>query len=85
LSPKEQEAILREFSGLINQASSSLSGGMNIAKETLERSVGHFKAANVLGRIAPSPSTSDSLSHLMDMEPGNCLTFLKTNKIKQSL
>ncbi len=80
LSPKEQEDILKEFSGLINQASSSLSGGMNVAKETLERSVGHFKAANVLGRIAPSPSTSDSLSHLMDMETRQLFNLLKNEQ-----
>ena len=80
LSADEQEDILKEFAGLISHASSSLSGGMNIAKETLERSVGHFKAANVLGRISPTPSTSDSLSHLLDMEPRQLFNLIKSEQ-----
>ncbi len=80
LSADEQEDILKEFAGLISHASSSLSGGMHIAKETLERSVGHFKAANVLGRISPTPSTSDSLSHLLDMEPRQLFNLIKNEQ-----
>ena len=77
LSSREQEDILKEFSRLINHASSSVSGGMDIARETLERSVGHYKAANVLGKIAPKTSESEALSHLLDMDPGQLFNLIK--------
>src|SRR5882672_7624807 len=55
LVPQEiQRDILKEFTGVAVEASTAILGGVAYAQAALEKSVGLFRAANIIGRVAPS-------------------------------
>src|ERR1700743_3657112 len=47
--------ILKDFSEVAVQASASVLGGAGYARGVLEKSVGLFRASDILGRVAPAP------------------------------
>src|SRR5215468_4899512 len=49
----QQEEILREFSEVALAASTSLSAGVEVTRNTLEKALGSFKASDLLGRVLP--------------------------------
>src|SRR3954469_13869156 len=53
ISAEMQTEILREFTEVAVQASTSLRGGVEFTQTSLEKAVGVFKASNILGRVAP--------------------------------
>jgi flagellar motor switch protein FliG len=53
VSPSEASAILEEFQGLIQQARES--GGIDTAREILEKAYGTTKAEQLLGKAVPYP------------------------------
>src|SRR3954469_2484827 len=52
ISAELQEEILREFTEVAVQASTSLRGGLEFTQASLEKAVGPFKASNIIGRIS---------------------------------
>ncbi len=77
LNAREQREILSEFSTLALQASTSVSGGVEFARNSLESSVGVFKAAGILEKITPAPSTSSAVQRIVDMEPRQLFNLVK--------
>ena len=55
ISQELQQEILREFTEVAIQASSAVLGGVNFTKTALEKSVGLFRASDIISRVAPAP------------------------------
>jgi flagellar motor switch protein FliG len=69
LNVEEQQEILDEFTDLINRANAALGVGFNVVEQALLKSLGGFKAANLLGRLSSLKTEQDQtialiLSHL---------------------
>jgi flagellar motor switch protein FliG len=78
--PQEvQQEILREFTGVAVQASTALLGGLNYTQNALEKSVGLFRATNIIGRVSPTPARTPvpAMQQILDMEPRQIYNLLK--------
>src|SRR6266496_1735127 len=76
--PQEtQREILKEFTGVAVEASSAILGGLAYTQAALEKSVGLFRATNILGRVAPSRTPVAVMQQLADMEPRQIYNLLK--------
>jgi len=64
-----QIRVIEEFSDIISQSLGALLGGTNFAQRTLELAKGDYKAANLLGRIAPVGNSMEIIQEISDMEP----------------
>src|SRR5580658_9938659 len=56
-----QAEILEEFSDVAVQAGTSIRGGLDVARVTLEKAIGAFKANEILSRVAPAPTAIASI------------------------
>lgn len=72
-----QVAILREFTEVAVLANSSVRGGSDFAKETLEKAVGAFKANHVIGRLTPTRAPIGALEKLVDLDSRQIFNLLK--------
>lgn len=72
-----QREILKEFAGVAIQAGSSLRGGVEYAQNVLEKSMGQFKASNILSRVAPERSSVPSMRQLLELESTELLNLVK--------
>lgn len=68
ISQELQAAILKEFSDVAVQASSSIRGGIDPTRAILEKALGLFKAAEVLGRVAPMRTPVAAMQGIIEME-----------------
>lgn len=69
LVPQEvQREILREFSEVAVAASTGVLGGVDFTTEALEKSVGQFRAAEIVARIAPKPAPTATLHQFAEMD-----------------
>src|ERR1700679_3171348 len=67
VSADVQHALLEEFSSVTLDAVTSALGGVEKAKNVLEKSLGQTKAKEVLGRVAPTATASPMLEDLRNM------------------
>jgi flagellar motor switch protein FliG len=77
VSQEMQKEILREFSGVALQASTSVRGGLDYVQNTLEKAVGTFKASHVLNRFSPSRTPVGSMQKLMDLDARQIFNLIK--------
>jgi flagellar motor switch protein FliG len=61
VSQELQQEILWEFSGVALEAATAVNGGMDRAKDLLEKSVGLFRASDILGRVSPHRASVGAL------------------------
>src|SRR5271155_5449247 len=67
LSADVQQSLLEEFSSVTLEAVTSALGGVEKAQHVLEKSLGQAKAREVLGRVAPTATTSPMMEELKNM------------------
>ena len=68
--PQElQRDILKEFTGVAVEASTCILGGVDYTQNTLEKSVGVFRATNIVGRVSPTRTPVAAMQQLIEMEP----------------
>jgi flagellar motor switch protein FliG len=77
ISQDLQHDLLAEFSDVALQASTSIQGGVDFARLTLEKSLGVFRAADIINRVAPSRGSLASLQGISDMEPRQIYNLLR--------
>lgn len=81
LNVEEQQEILDEFTDLINRANAALGVGFNVVEQALLKSLGGFKAANLLGRLASTtPRKSEALDQLHAMDSVQLFNLLKSEQ-----
>jgi flagellar motor switch protein FliG len=80
ISAELQTDILREFTDVAVQASTSLRGGMEFAQTSLEKAVGVFKASNILGRVAPRRAPVAAMNQIVDLEARQIFNLIKSEQ-----
>lgn len=75
-----QVEILREFTDVAVQASTSLRGGPIYAQTTLEKAVGVFKATNIVGRVVPTRAPIAAMQQVVDLEARQIFNLIKTEQ-----
>lgn len=67
--PQElQRHILEEFSAVAVEAGTSVRGGMEFTRTTLEKAMGQFRANDVINRVAPTSAPVAAIHGIADME-----------------
>ena len=77
ISQELQREILREFSEVALQAGTGILGGVGFTKAALEKSVGLFRASDIIGRISPAPAPVAAMKPIMDMDARQLCNMLK--------
>lgn len=72
-----QQDILSEFSDVAINAGTGILGGVNFARSALERSVGLFRASDIIGRVAPSSAPVPAMKQITDMDTRQLCNLLK--------
>jgi flagellar motor switch protein FliG len=74
---EQQEEILSEFSSVAIAASTSLSAGVEITRNTLEKALGTFKASDILGRVVPSKTPIGAMQSIADMDARHIFNLIR--------
>lgn len=77
VSQQMQEEILREFSEVALQASTSVRGGLDYTQNTLEKAVGSFKASHVINRVSPARAPAGPMQKLLDLDTRQILHLIR--------
>lgn len=77
ISQDIQGEILKEFTGVAVEASTAILGGVAYTQAALEKSVGLFRATNIIGRVAPSRTPVAAMQQIVDMEPRQIYNLIK--------
>jgi flagellar motor switch protein FliG len=76
--PQElQRDILREFSEVAVQASTSVLGGIDYTKSALEKSVGLFRASDIVSRVAATRTPVAFMQQIADMDAQQIFNLIK--------
>ncbi|HYG23423.1 MAG TPA: flagellar motor switch protein FliG [Verrucomicrobiae bacterium] len=73
----QQEEILAEFSDVAIAASTSLSAGVEVTRNTLEKALGSFKASDILGRVTPTKTPVGGMQTIADMDPRHIFNLIR--------
>lgn len=74
---KTKIRVVNEFAGIIGEGLGADLGGSTYALKTLEKAKGDYKAANIIGRIAPATSALEVLNEISEMEPRQIYNLIK--------
>jgi flagellar motor switch protein FliG len=77
ITQEMRHEILREFSGMAVQAGTAALGGIGFTKNVLEKSVGMFRAADIIGRVSPAPVPLGSMRQIVEMNLRQLFNLLK--------
>jgi flagellar motor switch protein FliG len=78
----QQEDILAEFSDVAIAASTSLSAGVEVTRNTLEKALGTFKASDILGRVVPSKATTGAMQTIADMDARHIFNLIRDEQVQ---
>jgi flagellar motor switch protein FliG len=77
LSQELQTLVLQEFSPVAVDAGSSVAGGAELTHKLLEKSVGLFRASDIMGRVSPVRAPVAAIQHIIDMDPRRIFNLLR--------
>lgn len=72
-----QKDILKEFADVAVEASTGILGGVGYAQTALEKSVGVFRATNIVGRVSPTRAPVAAMQAIIEMEPQQIHNLIK--------
>lgn len=75
-----QKEVLQEFSDVVVEASTGMLGGLPFAQRTLEKSVGLFRASDIVSRLSPTRTPVAAMQQIADMEPRQVVNLIKTEQ-----
>ncbi|HEY1790760.1 MAG TPA: flagellar motor switch protein FliG [Verrucomicrobiae bacterium] len=78
----QQQDILMEFSDVAVTASTSVSAGVEVTRNTLEKALGSFKASDVLGRVTSIRAPVGAMQSIADMDPRHIFNLLRDEKVQ---
>ena len=73
----QQTAVLKEFTEMALQANAALGGSKEYTRSVLEKSVGLFKAAEIMGRVSTQRTSVVAMQQVIDMEPLAIVNLIK--------
>jgi flagellar motor switch protein FliG len=77
ITREQQLDILQDFSEVAVAASTSVSAGVEVTRNTLERALGSFKASDVLGRVTSSRAPIGAMQAIADMDPRHIFNLVR--------
>jgi flagellar motor switch protein FliG len=77
ITREQQLEILTEFSEVALTASTSVSAGPDVARHTLEKAVGSFKASDILARVMPNRVSSGAMQSIADMDSRSIFNLVR--------
>lgn len=77
IDQEAQERVVAEFSNIISESLGALPGGPEYTRRALELAKGDYKAANLLGRIAPVGNSVEIIQEISDMEPRQVYNLIR--------
>ena len=81
ISQELQQEILREFSGVALHAATALRGGMDYVHNVLEKSIGMFKASDIMNRVSPTATTTVSvMQQVVEMDPRQVFNMVRNEQ-----
>ena len=79
----QQQDILMEFSSVAVAASTSVSAGVDVTRNMLEKALGSFKASDVLGRVTSTrPTAGGAMQSIAEMDPRHLFNLLRDEKVQ---
>lgn len=77
LDSNQQGAVLQEFTGMAVEARNGISGSVDFTRSVLEKSVGLFKAAEIIGRVGTARTSVATMQHIIDLDSTSICNLLK--------
>ncbi|HEX7652932.1 MAG TPA: FliG C-terminal domain-containing protein, partial [Verrucomicrobiae bacterium] len=84
ISRDQQEQILREFSEVAVAASTSISAGLDVTRNTLEKAIGTFKASDVMGKVSTTRTTLGSMQVIAEMDARSIFNLIRDESVQAS-
>lgn len=72
-----QQAVLKEFSGLLLESAGSVRGGYEVALQVLEKTKGTYAARNIVGKMAPTKDSKEVIDEIGEMEARQIANLIK--------
>jgi flagellar motor switch protein FliG len=82
LSQETQHELLREFSTVAVEAASSVQGGAGRAKGLLEKSVGTYRAADIISRVSPQQPSVAAMNQIVEMDMRQIFNVLRHEQLQ---
>jgi len=77
ISRELQSAILGEFSGVAVDAVSAISVRTESVQQLLEKSVGMFRASDIMGRLQPTRTPASAMERMLEMDARHIFNQLR--------
>lgn len=77
LDQLQQGEVLQEFTQMAVAASSGLSGSVDYTRQVLEKSVGLFKAAEIIGRVGTARTSVSTMQQIIDLDSVAIVNLIK--------
>lgn len=77
LDSQQQGEVLQEFTEMAVEARSGVSGSVDFTRSVLEKSVGLFKAAEIIGRVGTARTSVASMQQIIDLDATSITNLLK--------
>jgi flagellar motor switch protein FliG len=77
ISRELQSAILAEFSGVAVDAVSAISVRTESVQQLLEKSVGMFRASDIMGRLQPTRTPASAMERILEMDARHIFNQLR--------
>jgi flagellar motor switch protein FliG len=77
LDAVQQGAVLQEFTSMAIEAQSGVSGNVEFTRKVLEKAIGLFKAAEVIGRVGTARTSVTSMQQIIDLDALAICNLLK--------
>ena len=77
LDSQQQGEVLQEFTEMAVEARSGISGSVDFTRSVLEKSVGLFKAAEIIGRGGTAGTSVASMQQIIDLDSTSITNLLK--------
>ena len=77
MTVEQQTSVLREFTEMAIQANSGVGGSVEYTRAVLEKSVGLFKAAEVIGRVGTRRTSVAAMQQIIDLDAVSICNLIK--------
>lgn len=81
ISREQQANILKEFSAVALAASTSVCAGLDVARNTLEKALGTFKASDVMGRVSTTRAPIGSMQLIAELDARNTFNLIRDESV----
>jgi len=77
MDQEQQGRVLQEFTEMAIAASSGVTGSVDYTRRVLEKSVGLFKAAEIIGRVGTARTSVSTMQQIIDLDPVAICNLIK--------